>query len=158
MPLGPWSSDEGHHRVDGCRSRGDRLRWIEASDVVVLESASLSPDRASIGIAAYGIPDRDCWEHDCVETKVSGDDLIVSLFYLRPEAGQFCNIPRSCPAFTSQHCFGFDDQKRGASSHVIESAAEESVDCSVGFVESWPFDLTLKNQDLVAHCEDFSVA
>jgi len=58
----------------------------------------------------------------------------------------------------SQHCFGFDDEKRGASSRVIESVAQEGEDCSVGFVESRPVDLTLKNQDLVAQREDFGIA
>ena len=58
----------------------------------------------------------------------------------------------------SQHCVRFDNQKRGVSSRVIDCAAEESEDCSVGFVESWPFDLTLKNQDLVAECEDLGIA
>jgi hypothetical protein len=58
----------------------------------------------------------------------------------------------------SQHCFGFDDQKRCLSSRVVESAAEESEDCSIGFVESWPVNLTLKNQDLVPECEDLGIA
>ena len=52
----------------------------------------------------------------------------------------------------------FDDEKRRVSSRVIECAAEESEDCSVGFVESRPFDLTLQHQDLVAECKDLRIA
>ena len=35
---------------------------------------------------------------------------------------------------------------------------EEREDCSIGIGESWPADLTLENEELVAEGEDFCVA
>ncbi len=61
-------------------------------------------------------------------------------------------------AVPSEHCCWFDDQKRDASSCVIQSGVEECEDCSVGFVEPWPFDLALKDEDLVAECEYLCVS
>jgi len=75
----------------GCAASRPAVLWS-------FESAVVSPDGSSIEIEVFGVPDVTCFEFDRVETAESGDDLIVSLFYLGPEEGQFCSIP--CPLGT----------------------------------------------------------
>lgn len=86
------------------------------------ESASLSPDGTEIEIEAFGIPDSTCWEFDHVTTDVDGDNLVVSLVYLGPESGQFCNIP--CPLGTGTVTVPFDPP-RGAKLNIIKNPATE---------------------------------
>jgi len=70
------------------------------------QSASLSEDGSEIEIDVYRVSDPSCWEFDRVETEVSGNDLVVSLFYLGPPPGGFCNIP--CPLGTDKLIVSLD--------------------------------------------------
>lgn len=79
----------------GCSSSTSRPSVLWA-----FEGGAISADGKSIELDAYGIHDPSCIEFDRVVTAVSGDELVVSLFYLGPTEGQFCNIP--CPLDTER--------------------------------------------------------
>ena len=101
--------------ISGCAESKPSILWS-------FESAELSDDGSAIEIDAYGIPDPFCNEFDRVETVVSGDDLVVSLFYLGPEAGQFCATP--CPMGTEKLVVPLDTP-RDPSLHIVKDPATE---------------------------------
>lgn len=86
------------------------------------ESASLSPSGNEIVLEVFRAPDPACWEFDHLETDVDGDDLIVSLVYLGPEAGQFCEIP--CPLSTETVTLPLDTARDVALNMVKDPATE----------------------------------
>jgi hypothetical protein len=58
----------------------------------------------------------------------------------------------------SEHCFGFDDQKRGSRSSTVDCRVEQREDCSVGVGEPRSSDLTLQDENLVPQGQDLCVA
>ena len=68
-----------------------------------------------------------------------------------------------CPMSThslfvpAEHGVWFDDQKRVASTCPTDCRPKEGEDRAVGVSELWSVDLTLKDEELVAKCEDLCV-
>ncbi|MFT7473783.1 MAG: hypothetical protein ACI81L_000698 [Verrucomicrobiales bacterium] len=67
-----------------------------------------------------------------------------------------CPITADSSSVPSQHCVGFDDQKRVPCSLAVHCRVEQCEDCRVGVSEPRPADLALENPELVAEGEDLS--
>jgi len=85
-------------------------------------------------------------------------DLGVDGWATLPLVRWLCPVPGDSPSMPSEHGFGFDDQKRVASTGPTHCRPENTEDGSVGVGELWSVDLTLQNEDLVAQCKDLCVS
>ena len=72
------------------------------------------------------------------------------LWWLGPVAGDEASVP-------ADHGGGFDDQHHLAETAPLEGTREHGEDGPVGGCESWSFDLSLQNEDLMAKGEDLCV-
>lgn len=69
-----------------------------------------------------------------------------------------CPVSDDSSAMPAQHRFGFHDHKRVASTGPSHRRPKEGEDRAVDVSELWSVDLTLKDEELVAQCEDLCVA
>ncbi len=106
--------------LSACSSNG-RQAGLWAFD-----GGAVSADGMSVELDVYGIPDPSCVEFDRIESEMDGDELVVSLYYLGPEEGQFCNIP--CPLGTTRQSFALDTERAPGS--TVAKNPETAQHCS----------------------------
>lgn len=77
-----------------------------SSSLWAFDGGVVSADGNSVELDVYGVPDSSCFEFDRVESEIVDRELVVSLYYLGPKEGQFCNIP--CPLGSKRVSFPLD--------------------------------------------------